>query len=97
MNIMRSEPLDIDRVRRLSPSGLGLRPMSPRIFRRRKHRGVVRDQTSAQTTGVAGVRAAVATALAADRRDRSVWRHTLNPREWRTDGRNREQSNCDSG
>jgi hypothetical protein len=30
------------------------------------------DQTSAQTTGVAGVRAALATAPAADRRDRSV-------------------------
>ena len=30
------------------------------------------DQTSAQTIGVAGVRAALATALAADRRDRSI-------------------------
>jgi hypothetical protein len=42
----------------------------------------LRDQTSAQTTGVA--RAALATALAADSRDRSVLRHTLNPRERRT-------------
>jgi hypothetical protein len=41
----------------------------------------LRDQTSAQATGVAGVRAALAAALAADRRDRSVWRHTLNPPE----------------
>jgi len=39
----------------------------------------LRAQTSAQTSGVTGVRAALATALAADRRDRSVWRHTLNP------------------
>src|SRR5215216_4279136 len=36
------------------------------------------------------------TAQTADRRDRSIWRHTLNPRERRTRERNREQPNCDS-
>jgi hypothetical protein len=38
-------------------------------------------KTSAQTSAVAPVRAALATAPAADRRDRSVWRRRLNPGE----------------
>jgi hypothetical protein len=39
----------------------------------------------------------VATALAADRRDRSGRRHTLHPRETRTEERNREQPNRNPG
>ena len=53
-----------------------------------EHRGVGPYETRPLPDRVAGVRAAFATALAADRRDRSVWRHTLNSRERRTHERN---------